>query len=367
MSDDSPRDWSGLLLTVLSVTLGMQTLRLFLPLIVYTYGERPGISSVDLGIYAYVTFLGTALAGLAWTLLKPRWALALTAGGMSVLRLVAQFVPDTAVDLPLMTAATVLFLMYLPVAVGVARRRGQAGGAGLALGIMLGLALDTALHGAWRTYDLAWQTDAGSHLVVVALVAAQWYALLRSPPRTDTAPGPEAGVSVSLSLVAIGSFLFLQMLQFQNVARLAALIEIAQPAHPQDGAFAIVVAANAMSVAMVIWIATHGRPAWGRGWPATLAAGALLVVAVSLTPAEPLGSTAWRGVLNSIGLVVGGALSAAMLTLILMRLTGGGEGTGLWRTTLGAFLGMLLFVTLMFGTYVGYDIRLPYDNICSAE
>ena len=155
MSNDARRDWPGLALTALTVTLGMQTLRLFLPLLVYTYGERPTVSSIDMGIYAYATFLGTILAGLAWAALKPRWTLALTAGGLGLLRLMAQLVPDPVVDLSLMTAATVLFLMYLPVSVGVARKRGQRGGADLALGIMLGVAVDTALHGAWRGGRLA--------------------------------------------------------------------------------------------------------------------------------------------------------------------------------------------------------------------
>lgn len=362
MSSDSRRDWPSLALTTLTTTIGMQTLRLLLPLIVYAYGERPGISSVDLGIYAFATFLGTALAGVAWAALKPRWTLALTAGGLGLLRLAAQFAPSTVVDLALMTAGTVLFLMYLPVAVGVARGRGQAGGADLALGMMLGLALDTTLHGAWRTYDLAWQTDIGSHIVVVALVAAQLAALARSLPPADSIPGPEARLGASLALIALGPFLFLEMGQFQNIARLAALIEVDQPARPQASAFAIVVIANALAVAMVLWIAAYERPAWGRGWPASIVVGALLVVCVSLTPAQPLGTTSWLGLFNAVGVIVGGVLAATMLTLILMRLTEGGEGPRLWRSTLGAFLGMMLFVILSFGYYFGYDLRVPYDN-----
>ncbi|MBI4758031.1 MAG: hypothetical protein HY783_03375, partial [Chloroflexi bacterium] len=44
-------------LAALTVVFGLQTLRVLLPLIVYHYGVRPGVTSIDMGVYAFGTFL----------------------------------------------------------------------------------------------------------------------------------------------------------------------------------------------------------------------------------------------------------------------------------------------------------------------
>ena len=365
MNDGTRRNWTMLALITLTATLGLQTLRLFPTYIFFSARLLPFVSSsIDLGVIALVTMLvGALLTGVLWTAFKPRWALGISAGAVGLLRLAVQLSPQPSISLWFVLAGTAFFTAFVPIALGAVRGRGKAGGAQLALGLLMGLAIDSGLMGMWRTYDLAWHTDIFTLIVMAVLVAGQLVALARSLPTIDEEPGPEAGLSLSLSFVALGAFLILHGLQFQNIARLTTFSETAQSRWPQAVAFGLIVAANALAIGTSQRIAVQGRPVWARKWWWALLAAVLLIAAVSLTPpADPLGMTQGLALLNVVGLVVGNVLAAAMLTLAFMRLSEGDGGSGLWNTTVATLLGALLYTILLFIFYASYDIRMPFSN-----
>jgi len=169
--------------------------------------------------------LRVLVPGLTW-LLGDRWSVIVTAGGLGLLRLLLQFQwPDPLINLILAMAGTVLFVLFVPIYLDVARLRGGGAVAHFALGLLTGLALDTAIHGAFATYDIAWQQTLPPILVAVLLVLTQWLFLaasssVRQSDSTEDSPRP--GVR-PLPWLAIGPFLFLQLVVFQNIPRMSAL------------------------------------------------------------------------------------------------------------------------------------------------
>ena len=57
------------------------------------------------------------------------------------------------------------------------------------IGLLLGIAVDTAIKGAFSTLDMSWQPGAASFLLVVFLVSA--YAFLARRALADDAPATE--------------------------------------------------------------------------------------------------------------------------------------------------------------------------------
>lgn len=81
---------SSLLLPALSTVLGVQLLRVYLPGVLLVIGER--LTFEQMGLFALGTFLAVFLAPVGLRLLGVRRFLALSAGGLAVLRLAEQFV-----------------------------------------------------------------------------------------------------------------------------------------------------------------------------------------------------------------------------------------------------------------------------------
>ena len=208
-----------LTLPTLTVAFGLQTLRLFLPLIVNHYGVRPGVTSIGMGLYAFAVFLSVFLTAAVRRLLGPKLMLALTAGGLGILRLAMQFSPTAAMSLNLATAGTVLFIFFLPVYLARARADGSQGTGKYALAILLGLTLDTAIHGICGTYDLIWQRSAGAIATALVLVAAQLAALARALRTSETHETSDTPFLSSLPFLAIGPLIFLEGMLLQNIAQ----------------------------------------------------------------------------------------------------------------------------------------------------
>jgi endonuclease/exonuclease/phosphatase family metal-dependent hydrolase len=327
----------------------MQTLRTLFPLLVYVLRDRIGWSAVQLGELAFALFLTSFLAAWLRRLLGPERLLAVTAAGLGLLRLAFQLWPgDPLIDLYLAIAATVLFGLYLPTHLGHVRGRGTAAAGLFAIGLLAGLALDTALHGIFTTYDMSWRNDMATTLLLLLLVLGQWRLL--SGALTDTAEPPVTASDTTFGLavtwLALGPFLFLQLLIFQNVARLAALTGWTLPL-----SFGWVLLSHVLGVGAAIWLLQR-LP--GRAWLVAAVLG-LLLFATLLFP--------WPGGLASAFLLGAGQLCAALLLALIITGLGSGQArSGLARLTIGHGLGMLLMTVLIFLYYSGFDITLPLTN-----
>src|SRR6266545_3339247 len=310
-----------LALPALTVTFGLQLLRLMIPTVMSVYRDRLAAPLVSLALFAFGVFL--------------------------------------------------LGLLAAPIAV------------------LLGLALDTALHGLFGTWDYAWSLRPAPIALAVALAAAALWALARLPPATvpahavapvalamagsQAAGAPVAGDGVdggalaaggpggagtaaaaeparrrlrdALPLAGIGPALFLHGLVWQNLGWQAVL-----GGQPPARAFLLVMLANLAGLAA--GIAAAGAPGGGReGWRVTATAVVGLAVAVLLGERATVAAC-----------FLGQAAAATVLVAVVRRATPDRQRPSLAVVSLAWTLGMLLFLILTFLYYASYDIRLPFGN-----
>jgi endonuclease/exonuclease/phosphatase family metal-dependent hydrolase len=391
-----PAALAELALPALTVTFGLQLLRLMVPTVMSVYRDRLGASLASLALFAFGTFLLGFLAAPLARLLGAGRALALSAGGVAVVRLVLQVVPDALARWLLAPVGVVLFLWFVPLWVGrgPAERR-----AGFGVALLLGLALDTALHGLFGSWDYAWSLRPGPIALATVLAAAALLVLTRVPPPAapaqapvavvlaagaaggaagpapPTAPGealrpaPAAppggsgglplgegagggrggGVGVGgrrlvgvLPLAGVGPALFLHGLVWQNLGWQTVL-----GGQPPARAFLMVMLANvaALAAGVAAAAARGGR----AGWPVTATAAAGLVVAVLLGEQATVAAC-----------LLGQAAAATLLVTIVRRAAR--AGAGLAAVSVAWTAGMLLFLLLVFLYYASYDVRLPFGN-----
>ncbi|MEM7353203.1 MAG: endonuclease/exonuclease/phosphatase family protein [Acidobacteriota bacterium] len=329
-------------LTALVVVCGLQTLRALLPLLIFVLRDRFGWSAVGVGLVALGVFATGFLAAPLRRILGGERYLLLTAGGLAASRLAYQlWTGDPMADLGLVILATVAFFLALPALLAMP----SGGSLVCLLGWLLGLLVDTALHGAFGTLDLSWRFDGLSQGVTGALVVLLMVCLLRSRHHqvivgTDTVV-PLASAR-TWAWAAIGPWLFLQLLILANVARLSALT-----GWSTSGAALWVVGAQGLGLGVAAGLAV-GR--WVGPGLARWAA-ATLVAAVAF---------AWPQGLAAAGLLLVGQLASGVLLAPLvtgLRASRGGFG----RRASAYALGLLALAVLFFLYYGSVDIALPFS------
>ena len=346
VSNPARTSLAALLLGALTVTFGLQLLRVLIVEMAFYLTQIRDVSSTMVGVMGLGIFLCGFLEPVVRRLLGERNALRFVLGGLAVVRLAEQAVSSLPVDLGLSIAGTVLFLWSLPLLFRLVRKEGRAGGAHAAIAFLLGLSLDTALKGVFGTIDLSWAPSGGAHVVVLALAIAQGLLLWRLPPEGSEASdswADEQGAPASAwPYLAFGPALALELLLFQNVAQQTALT-----GWPQPAAHAWILGANLAGVAVAVELARRGKP---LPWPILALLGGLLVAtaAVELSGALaalilPAGHVAIAVALASV--VKGAPASSA-------RLSAG--GVSVWMS-----VGMTLMLALLFVYYASYDIELP--------
>lgn len=333
------------LVTALTVLLGLQFLRVFLPSVTYVLGAG-GLQPYVIGGYV----LGTFGLGFAAPLLRRRIGaralLSLAAGGLAVLRVAEQLNRDPRFDLVLSTAAMPLFLWFFPALIAVLRQDGHAVGP-LGTGLFLGLAGDAALRTALWTVDLSWQDGSGALAGAVAIAAAEILALAGTlsatvvgyvPPREHGADGPGSAL---WPLLVMGPVWFLEVEVFQNFGRLAELLGWSFPA----AALWVQLSNGAAVVSYGVAQARLGR----RGGPVVLLAGGFLVwLLAAMGEGGWPAWAAWPVGHAALALAVAAALALADAVEPTRR--------GLAWTSVWHGLGMVGFVVLAFGFYAFYNV-----------
>ena len=326
----------------ITVVVGLQLLRVLLAELVFYIRDSLGAGSIAPGAYALVLFSVAFLAPPIYRALGPRRTVLLTSGGLALVRLAEQLVPWPAVDLGLATLGTGLLLWFIPAYVGYWRRRGDSGGQAFATGLLLGIAIDTAIKGAFATLDLSWQPGAVSYTVVVVLVMVQGLLLgaaLLEPPR-GAGDGP--GFPHVTPVLALGPILFLELLLFQNIGQQTALIGWGQPL-----VFLWIVMANA--VGMVAAMGIMARP--GVGGPLVVAALAGLLVLLALGERS--------GVAAAVIVLYGQVTISLVVGIVGVAVGSGGSRPGVGAIAVASGFGMLLLLLLTFLYYVNYEFDVP--------
>lgn len=334
-----------LALPAITVTLGLQLLRVLFPSLVWYLREVQGFSSASLGLLAALVPLGSLLAVTLWRLVGQRWTVSLILVLLLLARLTEQLSVLPEVDLWLSLAGGLLFAAFLPAWLGHLRSSpGLDPGPRGPAGILVGLALDSALKGINHTLDLSWSpgpfslaTVAALSLVILLLLRWEVFPLGRRP---SDPLGPNA-----LLLAGLGPFLFLQAVVFQNSGWIAAVSGTSARL-----AFPLVMLGNAALAAGLLW--GYSRPSSLRPLLGLLAAAYLLATSRYLETYGP------------------GLLPILLVAQFVMGWGWAGIGTassrgqrsGIRRLGLSLALGFLLFVALTFYYYAGLDLRLPLER-----
>jgi len=336
-------------LSALTMLFGMQTLRALLPLLVFVIRDRIGWNAIQVGLLALAIFLTSFLAAGLRRLLGRTPFLGLVVGGLGLLRLAYQlWHGDPVVDFYLVAAAAILFILVCPACLGHIRSGGRETTGLLGLGMLLGLVLDTALVGLYHTYDMSWRQDWGTAVIILTLVLIQWALLSQLLAiRSDTRPtANDVSLKLALVLLAVGPFWFLQLLVFQNIARLTALTGWAQPL-----VFGWVLLAQLLGLATAVFLYAFRH---AKIWIAAAILG--LALFGSLLVGWP------HGWLAAISLLVGQIAAAGLLILVFMGVGAGNGHTGLSRIAIANGFSAVLLALLAFLFYAGYDIPLPFAN-----
>lgn len=331
-------------LIALIFLFGLQLVRVILPLFTYYLRDTKGVSAITLAPIALGIFALSFLAAPLRRLAGLRTALIITAGGVALLRAAEQLTFNSGFDLIFASAGVALFTMFIPIALELARPEGEAGTNRFVLALLLGLAADTAVHTAASTVDLSWHHGLATAAIVLFLAGAtlviSWFVGASINQESPT----NWGWARILALASFGPWLFLQLVIFQNVARLSAITGWSLP-----------LAGLIISLANVAGLIAAAHASRAKRLP-----GLTLIVAVIFVVVLLLIETS--GLSGALVSVTGQVLAASLISTVLTTLGWLAGVPGRMGTPAANSIGQLLFVILIFLFYVSFDMDLGFRS-----
>lgn len=333
-----------LALPALTTMFGLQMLRVLLPSFVWYLGDSVGIAYTTLGLIAIGTFLFSFAAAPVYRALGLRRALVLVLVGVALARLLEQVSELPAFDLVFTIAGTILFTFFIPLYLAYVRIHGGPAARKFGRGFLLGFVFDTTLHGSFHTLDLSWQHHPLAPVIVVLLVAFQLWLTLRLP--VFEGEPTETNFAGSLPLAAIGPFIFVTQVVFQNVARATTLTGFPMPL-----AFAFIILVNAVGITAALLPIVAER---STTFAVLIATGFLAWLTSRPDPAPGTADLMY---------FFGNLLIFPFVTLIFAGLGSRGEiNKGITRSSIANGIGWLLFVLLVLIYYISHDINVGIPN-----
>ncbi len=302
-------------------------------------GQVQDVSPGHLAILIFAIFATALAAPVVRRSLGARRAFMSLVVVLGLLRLSEQFASEPDARLGIAIAGVVVWLWLIPLlflrGLGDGSRWAPTG----VLALLLGLAVDTGIKGAFGTLDLGSAAGLAPQLLTIALTVGVlslvvWLGRSSDDVVTDVVNGgSEPG-----SAFVVGPAIALHLLIFQNLGHHAAVIGWSLPA-----VFAWTTLANVAALWVVV---AFGRQGLGQQRWMRVAAAAALIVAVAPTP------PVW---LAALGALLG---PAAISLFFVAGLGGRADGRRGW---LSMALGMMAIPVVLFGWYAHYeiDIRIP--------
>ncbi len=333
-------------LPALVIMLGMQMMRVFFPSLGWYLRDVVGVPPTGLAIYAIGAFLIAFLAAAVRRAFSPITALRLTVVGVCLLRVAEQISVDPGIDLWISAAGTAAFLLFLPIFLSHVRAlRGTWAGPLWSYGLILGLALDSAIKGLSGTLDLSWIAGFPPLLgVVVAAAFTVWLVWQEISPAKG-APS-EAGWADAVPLLAIGPYFTLQTIIFQNHGWIAEVAGL-----PQTLAFLVLTLGNLFAVLGF---------SWGMARPNTYQVAPGLGAAATLGLATYLAGQS--GAFIAV-IVVGSQCVFGWAWGLLATVFARPARPGAVQSTIMISSGMLTFLFLSFLYFLTLDIALPFGRV----
>ena len=334
-------------LTALTFILGLQLLRSLFTELVFYLRDAVGVTTPMLGLYALLLFLIPFASTRIQAVIGTKNALVLVTTGIGLARIAEQVVTTSPFNLALATAGTALFLCFVPMYTRHLSGQGTALGGIFGIGVLLGIAADTALRGALGTLDLSRHDGIWALLLVIILVSLQWTAL-RSWSRTSNEPSSSNSFGHSLPLLGLGPIIVLDLLLFQNIGQQTVSTGWAQPT-----VFAWITLSNAAGILVgSVAMGYTKRSLWG-------AAGVLGILLIAIVLTEGSGQIA--GVLD-IPAITGASILvgqiAISVSMILIGMALGCPAITSRKNNAGVVTSssLLLIMILLFLYYSSYDL-----------
>ena len=191
-------------------------------------------------------------------------------------------------------------------------------------------------------------------LLTLLLVIIQLLLLLGITPKTKPIAAKSGatkagGVSMAQSFtwLAMGPFLFLELVIFQNIPRVAALT-----GWPLTIAFGLTLLGQLAGLAAAAWLLSKPRHML---WPWALGTGIILPVVLTFGYQEPTA-------LIAVMFLAGQVLLSTLIVMVLVGIASSKSKTqrsGVW---IANGVGMVILLAFILAYYAVYDISLPYQN-----
>ncbi len=315
-----------ILLGALVFVLGAQSIRFLFGSMAWYLRDTVGIGVIDLIPIALAPFVLGALFPLMSKPLSVRGAMWLTLLVLVVARTVNQTSVDPAVELWASGVATAAFVGLLPLLLSIGRST-------LVGGVLLGLALDSAIKGMGLSRDLAYHDTVGAAAAVVVLGVACLYLLWACPAMERQGVPPGTG----WLLMAIGPFMFIQSLILQNQGWVSEMTGLSGPQAQ--------LLISLLNVAALVAVARFERVR-----ATTAVAVAVLLAAVVFAEGPMLVFT--------VLLVLAVPAAALIWAALVPDVHEGGLGASATFLTIG----MTLYVILGLAYYVPLDLSLGFGH-----
>jgi endonuclease/exonuclease/phosphatase family metal-dependent hydrolase len=334
---------------VLTTIFGLQLIRALIPYLVFLLGGRLGWPPFAYAGLALILFGSAFLTPWLNQWLGLRRLLLVAAAGTGLLRLLVQvWTGDPLLDLVLVCIGTVLFIIFWPAYLTLVQNRSSDNGQAqqLVFVFLLGLCLDTALHGLFSTYDFIWRPGAGVLWLTTGLVLLLVLALMKLGDAVPAGTLRVQTTRTALPWLAIGPLLFLELVIFQNQARLAAVTGWGWPL-----AFAWVLVSQLAGLTLAVW------------WIPRAAGLSLLTLLLLVTlwplPNPTVVTLATTWLLGQAAVAV--VLAAVLRHLARLKITGSDSGRFNGYPAYG--FGMLGLVILLFLFYFPFIAPVPYEPV----
>ena len=202
----------------LVVVFGLQSMRFLFGSLSWYLRDTLGIGVLDLIPIAFAPFLLAGLVPLLVKWIPYRRVLISAALLLVVARLVNQIAADPLVDFWVSSVATLAFVGLLPLLFGLGR-------SAMVGGLLIGLAIDSAIKGLGLSLDLAYRPGWRSVLAVLALGLGIGWAYNNMGTLEKRGVRPVTGIA----LLGLAPFLFIQMLLLQSQGWTSAVTGVSGP------------------------------------------------------------------------------------------------------------------------------------------
>ena len=315
-----------ILFGALVFVLGAQSIRFLFGSMAWYLRDTVGIGVIDLIPIALAPFVLGAIFPILSRWLTVRGAIWAGVWVLVLARSYNQIATDPAVDFWTSALAVMAFVGLLPLLLSMGRST-------LVGGVLLGLAVDSAIRGMGLSLDLAYQPGVGAIAAVIGLAVATLYVLWACPTmeRQGAPWGP------GWLLIGIGPLLFFQFLVLQSQGWVS---EVTGVGGPQAQ----------LRIALLNVVALLVVTKFERNRIMILIAAVVLLATLAVAEGSPLPFN----ILSILAVPAAGLVWASLVPDIYER--------GVSSSATFLMVGMTLLVLLGLAYYVPLDLSLGFDQ-----